>query len=73
MWAPWFDYFGQQRLPLNPTVRSAMLREAHNFRLTTCMDGTLVLQHCAQHASRSLTVGGAVSYQTTGNETVSRH
>jgi Integrase zinc binding domain len=50
MWAPWFDYFEQQRLPLDTTVRSAMLREAHNFRLTTCIDGTLVLQHCAQHA-----------------------
>jgi Integrase zinc binding domain len=48
-WAPWFDYFEQQRLPTDKTIRAAMIREAAHFTLTQCSDGTSVLQHRSQH------------------------
>jgi Integrase zinc binding domain len=48
-WAPWFDYFEQQRLPIDKTMRAAMIREAAHFTLTQCSDGTSVLQHRSQH------------------------
>jgi Integrase zinc binding domain len=48
-WTPWFDYFEQQRLPTDKTIRVAVSKEAAHFTLTQCSDGTTVLQHCSQH------------------------
>ena len=48
-WAPWFDYFEQQRSPTDKTIRAAMIREAAHLTLTQCSDGTSVLQHRSQH------------------------